>query len=474
MTFPPGSGCRASVGPLAQCRRGWRSAWLAWARGAVVIARSVAPGSRSRRWALSTVTSLILTTLPAHAADAPLSLAETLRIAVEQSPELAAQRAMAEGASIGIVPAGALPDPKMKIAYESWPVTTFERWTRYDPMTMLRVGFSQEFPGGKKLALRTQRAKQDEQRQFTMIDVQRAIVQRDAATAWVTRYFADKAEAKVTDQIAEAELAVETSNAQYRAGKATQAELIALQSAVVELKNRRTEIGVQVKRAKIALARFIGADVDRPLGDTPDLTRLPPAVANTVDIDELPEVRATLAREAVAAADANLAREDYWPDWKVELSYAWRGNAPYIQVPFLPPQGGEPYAQLVSLELTVDLPLFGRTRQGPRLAAKLKELDAARAAREEAKRQQSAEVQGMAAEWESARTQAMRIKNDLIPLAIQRREAALAVYRGGTGTLAAVLEARRDELDARLSLIQQEQAAGRAWAWLAFVFPVTE
>jgi hypothetical protein len=37
-----------------------------------------------------------------------------------------------------------------------------------------------------------------------------------------------------------------------------------------------------------------------------------------------------------------------------------------------------------------------------------------------------------------------------------------------------VLDARRGELDVRLALIQQEQAAAKAWAWLQFVLPVTE
>jgi outer membrane protein TolC len=129
---------------------------------------------------------------------------------------------------------------------------------------------------------------------------------------------------------------------------------------------------------------------------------------------------------------------------------------------------------VISLELTVDLPVFASTREGPRHAAKLKELDAARAAREEARRRQLAEVEGMIAEWEGARVQAVRIRDELIPLTVQRREAALAAYRGGTGSLAPVLEARRIELDARLAQIQQEQAAAKAWAWLAFVFPITE
>jgi outer membrane protein TolC len=411
---------------------------------------------------------------PAHATDDRLSLAETLRLAVAESPDLAAQRAFAESARISIGPAGALPDPKMKIAQENYPVSTGFQWTRYDVMAILRLTFSQEFPGGKKLTLRTQRANEDARRQMTMIDVQKAAVQREAAIAWVTRYFADQAEARVLDQIAEAELAVESGGAQYRAGRTTQAELVALQSAVVDLKNRRSEAALQTKRARIALARFIGPEADRPLGDTPDLSRLPSAVAGGVEIDQLPEVRAALSREAVAAAEANLAREDYRPDWKLELSYGWRGNSPFVMVPFAAPIGGVAYPQLLSLEFTIGLPISTRTRQGPRLAAKLKELDAARSAREDAKRQQLAEVQGMIAEWESAHRQVIRIKDELIPLVVQKREAALAAYRGGTGTLAVVLESRRDELDARLSLIQQEQAAGKAWAWLAFVYPVTE
>lgn len=426
------------------------------------------------RFALAVVTASAMTMPPAHAAAAPLSLAEALRLAVAESPDIASMRAMAQSLTISVGPAGALPDPKVKIAEENWPTNTNERWTRYEVMQALAVGFSQEFPGGQKLRLRTQRAMQEEQRGFTMIDVQTAVVQRDAATAWMTRYFAERAEAAVGDQIAEARLAVESGSAQYRAGKGTQGELVALQSAVVDLENRRTEISLQAKRATIALARYIGPEADRPLGDAPDLARISPAVKNIDRPDELPAVRVALARESIVAADANLAREDYWPDWQVELSYRWRGNQPSIVVFGLPSTGGQPYPELLSLEFTVDLPIFYRTRQRPRLDAKLKELDAARAARDEVQRQQSAEVQGMLVEWESAYTQAMRIREKLIPLQLQKKEAALAAYRGGTGPLSAVLQARRDELEARLSLIQQELAAGNAWAWLEYVFPLAE
>ena len=78
-----------------------------------------------------------------------------------------------------------------------------------------------------------------------------------------------------------------------------------------------------------------------------------------------------------------------------------------------------------------------------------------------------AEVRQMLAEWTSARAQAARIRNEMVPLARARTETALAAYRGGATPLAAVLESRRAELDAELALVAMEQAAARAWAWLA-------
>jgi outer membrane protein TolC len=48
---------------------------------------------------------------------------------------------------------------------------------------------------------------------------------------------------------------------------------------------------------------------------------------------------------------------------------------------------------------------------------------------------------------------------------------ALAAYRGGQGTLAAVLEARRAELDLRLQQLQLAAEQGRAYAQLLYFLP---
>ena len=323
---------------------------------------------------------------------------------------------------------------------------------------MSKIGLMQEFPRAAKRELKAERSQRDAERSTVAVESTTLAVEREAATAWLVRHYATEAERVIAAQIAEAELAVATVTAAYRAGKAPQNELIAAQSAVIDLRNRATDANAQSRRARVALARYVGADAERPPGETPDLGRLPDD-ARLADIDAQPELKLARAQESIAATEAELAGAARLPDWSAEVSYAFRGPG---------------YSNMVSLMFSIDLPWSQGTRQDREHAAKLKELDAARAMREDTRRMRSAEVQSMQIEWQSARAQAERIRSELLPLAVQRREAALASYRGGTGALAAVLDARRAELDAELALIAQEQAVAKAWAFLNFVVPGAE
>ena len=410
------------------------------------------------RFGVLTIASLLIAS--AIAADPPLSFAETLRIAVDRSPQLESQRAMVDAAREMAGPAGELPDPKLKLGVENVPTNGADSWSlTRDFMTMTKIGVMQEFPREEKRKLRSQRVENDAQRGVVTLESTRLAVMRETATAWLTRWYAAEAERLIARQIDEAALAVTTAEAAYRAGRAPQGDLLSAQSVVIELRNRATDAAAQSKRARIALARYVGSEADRPLGSPPDLSRLTFDTAQLADVDAQPDVRAALAREASAATEVDLARAAKTPDWSAELTYAVRGA---------------PYSNMVSLMVSIDLPWSPGTRQDRQHAARLRELDAARAMREDTRRMRVAEVDAMLTEWEASRAVARRIDDELIPLAARRLDAALASYRGGTGALAPVLEARRSALEARLALLQQEQAAAKAWAWLQFVRPMKE
>ncbi len=405
------------------------------------------------------IVGLALAWPPSAAAESPLSLAEALKIAVGRSQQIVSQRAMVEAAREMSVAGGELPDPKLKLGVENVPTDGADAWSlTRDFMTMSKIGLMQEFPRAEKRRLRSERAQRDAERGAVAVESATLAVERDAATAWLARRYAAEAERVIAAQIGEAELSVTTATAAYRAGKAPQSELIAAQSMVIELRNRATEASGQTRRARIALARYVGGDAERPPGEVPDLARLPDE-ARLADLDAQPEVRLAQAQESIAATEAELAGQAKKPDWSAEVSYAVRGS---------------PYSNMVSLMFTIDLPWSPGTRQDREHAAKLREREAARAMLEDARRVRAAEVQSVQVEWQSARAQAQRIREELLPLTVQRREAALAAYRGGTGPLSAVLDARRAELDAELALINQDQAVAKAWAFLNFVVPGTE
>jgi len=423
-----------------------------------LLGAAAAACSQIARITVAAIASLLIT--PAFAADPPLSFAETLRLAVDRSPQLESQRAMVDAAYEMAGPAGELPDPKLKIGVENVPTNGADSWSlTRDFMTMTKIGVMQEFPREEKRRLRSQRAENDAQRGVVTLESTRLAVMRETATAWLARWYAAEVEHLIARQIDEVALAVATAEGAYRAGRAPQGDLLGMQGALIDLRNRATDAAAQSKRARIALARYVGAAADRPLASPPDLSRLPFDPAQLADVDAQPDVRAALAREASAATEVDLARAAKTPDWSAELTYAVRGS---------------PYSNMVSLMVSIDLPWSPGTRQDREHAAKLRELDAARAMREDTRRMRVAEVDAMLTEWESARVVARRIDDELIPLAARRLAAALASYRGGTGALAPVLEARRGELEARLALVQQEQAAAKAWAWLQFVRPMKE
>ena len=94
-----------------------------------------------------------------------------------------------------------------------------------------------------------------------------------------------------------------------------------------------------------------------------------------------------------------------------------------------------------------------------------------RAQREEATRAHVAETLSWLQQWRTGRDRLTHYEATLIPLAAERTRAALAAYRGASGPLAAVLEARRMEVDTRMERLRLEMAGAALWAQLEYLNP---
>jgi outer membrane protein TolC len=395
--------------------------------------------------------------LLARAADIPLSLSEALAIAVRDSSLLAAQRAGVAAAEETTVSARELPDPKLKLGVDNFPLDGVDKYSlTRDFMTMRRIGVAQEFPRAEKREIKGRRAEHQLAREQAMLGDTRAALRRDVAVAWTERFYAEQMAKIVDEQYAETVLQRDALQAGVAAGRTTLSERIALDTTLQMLLNRHAEFDKQAVRAQAMLSRWLGEAARRPLLPLPPPPESTAAVAADIHTPHHPHLQ-TLERQIdIAQSEADLAKAATRPDWGLELSYAQRGSA---------------YSNMLTVQVSIDLPLFADKRQNREAAARAAQVEQARALREDARRLHLAEAAAAQIEWDAASARLKRFDDALLPLARDNVTVALAAYRGGLSSLAAVLEARRMEIDLRLQKLQLAAEQGRARAQLIYFLP---
>ena len=388
----------------------------------------------------------------------PLSLAAAQRLATADAPLLTAQTAALTAAEQMRVGASEQADPKLILGIENVPADGADRFnlTR-DFMTMRKIGLMQEFTRSDKLKLRGDKAEAEIRREVAVLAVTRLNVERDVALACIDRYFAERQLEQMKELARESEMQVATAQASLAGGKGQTADPLAARLAVAQLADRITDAERNVARAEANLARWIGAAAKQPLDAPPAFDQLSHRHADlTTNLETHPHLAMFAPMQAAATSEVRLAEAARRPDWNLEIAFAQRGPA---------------YANMLSIGVRIDLPIFQGTRQDPAIASKVALVEQITAQAEDAKRAHAAEIGNMLADWNAARTRVRRYATELLPLARERTEVVLAAYRGGKGELAPVLEARKAEIETRMSHLMAQSEMARAWAQLNSMLP---
>ncbi|WP_425259790.1 TolC family protein [Rubrivivax sp. RP6-9] len=398
-----------------------------------------APGRALRQAARLALALAALASGPAWAdrAAPPLGYAEALEIARRQAPALRAQLATLEGSTALVPSASTLPDPRLSVGLENLPVAGPDRWrTTQDGGTMQRIALMQEVPNRARRDAREQAALSRIARDRALLAATELAVRRDAGLAWLAVHFAEARLAQVAGFQRENRLLQDTLPARIAAGSAMPAELTMARQEALAIADRADELARDVHKARADLRRWIGARADAPL------QAQAPAIA--VDGEAL---RAALPRHAelapyaplraLAQAEAAEADADRHGDWAWEVAYSRR------------PRDDD----MVSFQLSFDLPWQRARRQEPQIEARRREIERIEAERDEVLRRHAAETEAMLAELQAADAQAERLRGAGQPLAAERVALALAAYQAGRGDLAAVLTARSQVLQTHLRAV---------------------
>ena len=387
---------------------------------------------------------------------APLSLDAALAAAERDSPRLAARRHAIAAADERTARAGELPDPKLRLGIDNLPVSGSEAWQiNTDSMTMRRIGVMQDVPNGDKRKARESRAAAEREAQGAALAATRATLRRETATAWFDVYYAERAKRELERLVGQVELQRETLAPAIAAGRASPADAFALGGAAESVRERLIEQDRAIAKARAQLTAFVRGQASAPLGQGPDTARLPLLREQLLaELHAHPELSSYQEKVRVARSELALERTTKIPDWSVELLYGARSPN---------------FSNMVTLMFSIDLPVLAGRRQDRDIAARLAEVEEAEAMAEDARRMHEADVQTALADWDAAGARIARYDAHALPLARDRAAAALAAYRGGTGSLAMVIEASRGETEAELGRLGAEAERARAWARLAYL-----
>ena len=390
-----------------------------------------------------------------------LTLDDALRLAQNNAPSLTAESAKLQAASQVAIAAGELPDPKLVVGLQNFPIGGPNRGTLYgDDMTDQMIGIQQQVPSRDKRKARVELADATIERTAAEGRIERLSVRQATAQAWIRAYAVERKEALFKDFYRQNRLLQDSVRAQLAAGRGQASDAVIPKQEAAELAEREDELTQQRAQARAALKRWIGAAANEaPSGQLPKWTI--DSLGYSHNLHQHPELQAFVPRTREAQARLQEARAQKTSDWSWEVDYQHRGRE---------------YGDMVSLQLSFDLPIFPGRRQNPGIAAKQAEVDQLDAEREAATREHTQMLDDDLAVYQRLDRAVLRSQDSLVPLAEEKVALSLAGYRAGKGDLLNVVSARRELVQARfkhMDAIEQRALIG-AQLYFAYGEPSNE
>jgi cobalt-zinc-cadmium efflux system outer membrane protein len=383
--------------------------------------------------------------LPASLHAKPLTFDAALERAAREAPSLKASASGIDAARSSAIAAGRLPDPTINIGIDNFPVSgppafSFTR----ESMTMARIGLEQAFPNPAKRRAERTRAQANIGVAEAGLAIEAQDVRLETALAWVDLYYAKRRLAQLQRLDSSLGDLQATVSARLASGSARPSAALEPDQLRAAVNDRRSELTADVAKAQARLARFTSDPYADVSGDPPileiDRARL---VAGLVS---LPSLRALDAGVGAADAETELARADKRPDWRVSTSYGRRDPA---------------YGDMVSVGVSVDLPLFTKRRQDPRIAARASEAERARLLRVAGEREFTAALDGDLADHTMHHQRLMNARNTLVPLSKRRAELDMASYAAGKLDLGSALLSSLALAEAEVDALAREAEVAR-------------
>ncbi|MBU2181626.1 MAG: TolC family protein [Gammaproteobacteria bacterium] len=384
----------------------------------------------------------------------PLKLEQAVALAVDADPWLTGSQFTQEALNDEAIAAATLPDPRVSLMAGNFPVDTFD--LNQEAMTQLSVGVSQMFPRGDSLAL-AQHQKQQLAEQHPLLRLDRkAKVSAMVSQLWLEAFKAQESIRLIEQDRALFEQLVDAAKAGYSSalGRARQQDVIRAQLELIRLEDRLTMLRQQQQAAQKRLTEWIGAPATVPLAPvlpTQSLSR--PLSVPTIKqasehtryewIRHHPALRALDQRIDATQTGVDLAKQKYKPEWGLTAQYGYRDNDPM----------GRDRADLFSVGVTFDLPLFTGNRQDKEVSAAVNRTEAIKTEKHLLGRRLMAELETASVQLARLDERQALYTDQLLPQMAEQAEASLSAYNNDDGDFAEAVRARIAELNAKIDAL---------------------
>lgn len=219
----------------------------------------LSPGGR---WQIATICfSLIY----GQAYAEPLTLDTALKLAEQYAPTLRANSAQIEGAENMVSASGILPNPKLFVGLENYPVSGDAAWSvTQDGMTMQKIGVMQDFPNRAKRQADVELAKAELGSANAQTEILRIELRQKVASAWFKRFYLERKLALYDDLFSENRLLSQISQTQVTSGRTMVADALDPRLESNVLLDQKDDLLRDLKKAKLELHRLV-REVDQEI-----------------------------------------------------------------------------------------------------------------------------------------------------------------------------------------------------------------
>ena len=417
----------------------------------------------SLKWGGCSIATICFFLSYGHAYAQPLTLDTALKLAEQYAPTLRANSAQIEGAENMVSASGILPNPKLFVGLDNYPVSGDAAWSvTQEGMTMQKIGIMQDFPNRAKRLAEIELAKAELGSAKAQTEILLIELRQKVASVWLKRFYLERKLALYDDLLSENGLLSQITQTQVTSGRTMVTNAISPKLDKTVLLDQKDDLLRDLNKAKLELHRLISADSSR----TTEIESLP-SQEPVINFDtsrlyhhlhQHPELKAFQAERQTAEAKLKQAQALQKSDWSIEFAYQHRA-----------PEFGD----MIGVQLTTELPVFSKKRSSSLVQAILAEQNRITADQEIKYREHLTMLDEGLSDLKALDQQIQRTVQSTLPLTKQKVNLQLASYQAGKANLSDVIETRQALLNQRLRLIdlQQQQAMIKAQLYFSFVEP---